>query len=78
MIYFPTCCLTVPAESGGGGAGLAGLQLAGPHYEDYCELVDNITSCNVVDNYLMLDEYEQNLSKGPAISDPTTTMAWYN
>ena len=24
---------------------------------------DNITSCNVVDNYLMLDEYEQNLCK---------------
>ena len=27
------------------------------------ELLDNITSCNVVDNYLMLDEYEQNLIK---------------
>ena len=27
------------------------------------ELLDNITSCNVVDNYLMLDEYEQNLCK---------------
>ena len=31
--------------------------------EDQMEMVDNITSCNVVDNYLMLDEYEQNLSK---------------
>ena len=30
--------------------------------EDY-EMLDNITSCNVVDNYLMLDEYEQNLIK---------------
>ena len=27
------------------------------------EIIDNITSCNVVDNYLMLDEYEQNLCK---------------
>ena len=27
------------------------------------EMLDNITSCNVVDNYLMLDEYEQNLIK---------------
>ena len=27
------------------------------------EMMDNITSCNVVDNYLMLDEYEQNLCK---------------
>ena len=27
------------------------------------EMIDNITSCNVVDNYLMLDEYEQNLCK---------------
>ena len=27
------------------------------------EMLDNITSCNVVDNYLMLDEYEQNLCK---------------
>ncbi len=27
------------------------------------ELLDGITSCNVVDNYLMLDEYEQNLIK---------------
>jgi len=26
-------------------------------------LLDNITSCDVVDNYLMLDEYEQNLIK---------------
>ena len=31
--------------------------------EEQMEMVDNITSCNVVDNYLMLDEYEQNLSK---------------
>jgi len=34
---------------------------------DMC--LDNITSCDVVDNYLMLDEYEQNLIKeheGPA------------
>ena len=31
--------------------------------EDQMVMVDNITSCNVVDNYLMLDEYEQNLSK---------------
>ena len=31
--------------------------------EEGMEMVDNITSCNVVDNYLMLDEYEQNLSK---------------
>ena len=31
--------------------------------EDQLVMVDNITSCNVVDNYLMLDEYEQNLSK---------------
>ena len=29
---------------------------------DY-NMLDNITSCNVVDNYLMLDEYEQNLCK---------------
>ena len=28
---------------------------------DLC--LDNITSCDVVDNYLMLDEYEQNLCK---------------
>ena len=31
-------------------------------FMDY-NCVDNITSCNVVDNYLMLDEYEQNLCK---------------
>ena len=31
-------------------------------FEDY-EMLDNITSCNVVDNYLRLDEYEQNLIK---------------
>jgi len=31
-------------------------------FEDY-EMLDNITSCNAVDNYLMLDEYEQNLIK---------------
>jgi len=30
--------------------------------EDF-EMLDNITSCNVVDNHLMLDEYEQNLIK---------------
>jgi len=30
---------------------------------DELEMLDNITSCNVVDNYLMLDEYEQNLLK---------------
>jgi hypothetical protein len=30
---------------------------------DDLELLDGITSCNVVDNYLMLDEYEQNLIK---------------
>ena len=28
---------------------------------DLC--IDNITSCDVVDNHLMLDEYEQNLIK---------------
>jgi len=26
-------------------------------------MLDNITSCNVVDNFLLLDEYEQNLIK---------------
>jgi hypothetical protein len=34
----------------------------GVDYDDL-ELLDGITSCNVVDNYLMLDEYEQNLIK---------------
>ena len=29
--------------------------------EDAC--LNNITSCDVVDKYLMLDEYEQNLIK---------------
>ena len=28
--------------------------------EDQMVMVDNITSCNVVDNYLWLDEYKQN------------------
>ena len=31
-------------------------------FEDY-EMLDNITSFNVVDNYLRLDEYEQNQIK---------------
>ena len=44
-------------------AGIEGMEI--PEHlllEDY-EMLDNITSCNVVDNYLMLDEYEQNLIK---------------
>lgn len=28
--------------------------------EDQMVMVDNITSCNMVDNYLWLDEYKQN------------------
>ena len=30
---------------------------------DELEYLDNITSCNKVENYLMLSEYEQNLIK---------------
>ena len=49
---------------------------------EYCPeyLLDNITSCNVVDNYLMLDEYEQNLCKeheqppAPAVSGPAAGL----
>ena len=38
--------------------------MLGDDMEDHdYEIMDNITSCNVVDNYLMLDEYEQNLCK---------------
>ena len=48
--------------------------------EDQMVMVDNITSCNVVDNYLMLDEYEQNLCKehelppAPAVSGPAAGL----
>ena len=47
---------------------------------DELEMLDGITSCNVVDNYLMLDEYEQNLCKeheqppAPAVSGPAAGL----
>ena len=42
--------------------GIADMELRDNLLDDL-EMLENITSCNKVENYLMLSEYEQNLSK---------------
>ena len=42
--------------------GIADMELP-DNLLDELEILENITSCNKVENYLMLSEYEQNLSK---------------
>ena len=42
--------------------GIADMELP-ENLLDELEILENITSCNKVENYLMLSEYEQNLSK---------------
>ena len=42
--------------------GIADMELP-DHLLEELEILENITSCNRVENYLMLSEYEQNLSK---------------
>ena len=42
--------------------GIADMELP-ENLFDELEILENITSCNKVENYLMLSEYEQNLSK---------------
>eukprot|EP00095_Tigriopus_kingsejongensis_P005299 snap_masked-scaffold337_size202799-processed-gene-0.7 protein:Tk05299 transcript:snap_masked-scaffold337_size202799-processed-gene-0.7-mRNA-1 annotation:"monocarboxylate transporter 12-like" len=53
--------------------GIADMELPDHLLLDDIEYLDNITSCNKVENCLMLSEYEQNLIKeteSPAIGDP--------
>ena len=54
--------------------GIAGIDIPENIFEEL-EFADNITSCNKVENVLMLSEYEQNLSKekewGPKITPET-------
>lgn len=60
-------------ETLGSNEGLDELDMPEEYMMDDFDYMDNITSCNKVENYLMLSEYEQNLKKeteGPNMDGP--------